>query len=219
MNIKERFGEALKELYKEHSENSPILKRGFAINESIEGGTIIFIGLNPSYTLKNEPANPEEIFYSLAQRDNYKYFKKFEEISKCTRISWSHLDLLTIRETRQKKVLDLVKNEDGLEFIWKHLLLTKQILEALDPKVIVVANTAARMFLGKDVDEKGKNRWLDYKFKFDDNIGTYRVAKKYSGLNNTPVFFTSMLTGQRALDNGSFDRLKWHINYVLNQIT
>jgi len=38
-------------------------------------------------------------------------------------------------------------------------------------------------------------------------------------LKNVPIFFTSMLTGQRALDNGSFERLIWHINFVLGKIS
>lgn len=217
MNIESRFRDPLSELFKEYKETSDILKRGFAISESIEGGSILFIGLNPSYTLDQEPEIPEEIFYQLKQRGNYSYFKKFEDISEYTGTTWSHLDLLTIRETSQAKVLELLKHDKGVEFIWKHLLITKQILEILDPRVIVVANTAARMFLGKDVDEKGKNRWLGYKFDFDKDIGTYRVANKHSTLENVPVFFTSMLTGQRALDNGSFERLQWHIDWILKK--
>jgi hypothetical protein len=34
-------------------------------------------------------------------------------------------------------------------------------------------------------------------------------------LENIPIFFTSMLTGQRALDKGSYARLIWHIKYAL----
>lgn len=35
-----------------------------------------------------------------------------------------------------------------------------------------------------------------------------------SFLEGTPVFFSSMLTGQRALDLGSLERLEWHIRFV-----
>ncbi len=78
------------------------------------------------------------------------------------------------------------------------------------PKIIVVDNTLARTFLGKDkVGEV--DIWLDYEFKFDEEIGTYLW-------NNIPVFFTSMLTGQRALDNGSFERLKWQVKRALKII-
>ncbi len=68
----------------------------------------------------------------------------------------------------------------------------------------------------KDTD-KNINIWLDYEFMFDDEIGTYRIKTK-GNLFDTPVFFTSMLSGQRAMDNGSFERLQWHINFVLNKL-
>lgn len=35
-----------------------------------------------------------------------------------------------------------------------------------------------------------------------------------SFLEGTPVFFSSMLTRQRALDLGSLERLEWHIRFV-----
>lgn len=57
----------------------------------------------------------------------------------------------------------------------------------------------------------------ELRFLFDDKIGTHRITgnKEFETvLKGTPVFFTSMLTGQRALDNGSFERLGWHINKV-----
>lgn len=216
INIRIEFRKPLLELFQNNSVVSDILKRGFATCEKIKKGSILFVGLNPSYTLANEPNEPEEIFFNLSQRDNYKYFKRFEEISEVTGIAWEHIDLLTIRETNQNNVTSLTKTPEGLDFIWKHLLLTKHILEQTEPKIIVVANSLARTFLGKDVEPNGKNKWLGYLFKFDENIGTYRITTRDSSLFEIPVFFTSMLTGQRAMDNGSYERLKWHIKWVLN---
>lgn len=34
-----------------------------------------------------------------------------------------------------------------------------------------------------------------------------------------PVFYSGMLSGAHAVDNGSFDRLIWHIKYVLNMLS
>ncbi len=67
--------------------------------------------------------------------------------------------------------------------------------------MVVVNNTLSREFLGKN------NAWLNYNFEENENIGTQTYK-------NIPFFFTSMLTGQRALDIGSFERLIWHINYI-----
>jgi hypothetical protein len=38
--------------------------------------------------------------------------------------------------------------------------------------------------------------WLGYEFKFDNKLGTYRWK-------NIPVFFSGILSGQRALEKGS----------------
>jgi len=65
--------------------------------------------------------------------------------------------------------------------------------------------------------DNGYDVGLDYKFEFDEKIGTDRIVSK-GKLYNAPIFFTSMLSGQRALDNGSFKRLKGHIKFVMQII-
>ena len=57
---------------------------------------------------------------------------------------------------------------------------------------------------------------MGFDFQFDEKLGTHKIINNLE-LENTPVFFTSMLTGHRAIDNGSFERLKWHINFILKQ--
>ncbi len=91
-------------------------------------------------------------------------------------------------------------------------LISKDIIELATPRIIVVNNAYARKWM----TEKDFNIHC-YESKFDDNIGTHRIVKN-DKLNGTPVFFTSMLTGQRALDLGSYERLKWHLKFVLNDI-
>jgi len=187
-----------------------VIDRGYAVSTGIVKDSILFIGINPSYTTSDSSRS----FYELKQKDNEyrKYFSKFEEISKCTKHPWSHIDLLFFKETSQKYIDTIVKDyPEGLSFIWQQLLVTKQILEILRPKIIVVSNTKARQFLGKE-QINDRNIWLGYDFKFDQEIGTDKIMNKDSKLFETPVFFTSMLSGQRAMDNGSFERLKWHIN-------
>jgi hypothetical protein len=193
------------------------LERGYAMPKIIEKNAILFIGLNPSY----EPSRLGEKdryshFYSLDQEAG-RYFKKFIEFG-TEEHPWTHLDLLAIRETKQNKVRDIETN--NLDFIWNNLKLSKKILEASNPKVIVVANTLAKKYMGKDrfKDDSGKehNIWMGYDFGKIQDDGTFRIVNKDSNLKGIPVFFTGMLTGQRALDLGSFERLKWHVKKVLS---
>ena len=144
-------------------------------------------------------------------RTAIKYFNKFIEIKEYCNTDWSHWDLLYVRESKQLRILNSSINLDFQRFINQQLEISKQVINAVAPKIIVVCNTMARDIL------KNKENPCGYNVLFDNEIGTYRI-KDDSTLNNVPIFFSGMLTGQRALDIGSFERLKWHINWVLSKI-
>jgi hypothetical protein len=100
-------------------------------------------------------------------------------------------------------------------------MVARQRILHIKPKVIVISNALVRMFTGKERggvpgDEYGV--WMDFCFEFDHTIGTDIIVEPEE-LKGTHVFFTSMLSGQRALDNGSRERLTWHIAKALkNQV-
>lgn len=211
---------SIKELYKNKIDtiwndakidNVELIKRGYAITEEVNKNAILFIGFNPSF-LENSQKGSH--FYSHGNaEDMHPYFKKFPKISK----DWSHLDLLYFRETNQKYIWELLKENNGIEFVNNQLQLSKEMILKAEPKIIVVSNTMARKFMGF---EKSKDRkegvWMDFDSLLDNDLGTHRLTN--TELKGTPIFFTSMLTGQRALDNGSFERLVWHINFVLKKL-
>lgn len=58
--------------------------------------------------------------------------------------------------------------------------------------------------------EKDNNRKKNS--TFDPSIGTYRI--EIDGFK-TPIIFSGMLSGQRALDLGSLERLKWQIKFII----
>jgi hypothetical protein len=200
-----------------------LLDRGFVFqfDEGQQVIDILFIGINPSYT----NGKSETLFYGKKDVESINYFKPFNDIVAelekkrdfANGVSWSHLDMLVFRETQQSFINDeLLKTEEGIQFIYKQLMISRQILEYLKPKIIVVSNTAARHFLGRDKDEKKKlGVWIGYDFEFDNELGTDKIINNQS--INSHVFFTSMLTGQRALDNGSKQRLIWHIGNILTK--
>jgi hypothetical protein len=102
------------------------------------------------------------------------------------------VDLLHLRETNQNFVRDIYKNHsEGRQFIDLQIIVSKKIIEKIEPIAIVVANAFCRDL-------------FPFKHEFCENLGTNKITEN-NVLKGTPVFFTSMLSGQRALDNGSYD--------------
>ena len=225
LSIEEEFKEEIELLWNNDKyAEIPIVERGYGIHGEIITDSLLFIGINPSFVKNSKPGS---YYINLGQngktRDgkSYAYFKKFVDITNKIndkrgvgqKIQWSHLDLLFHRETEQHFIDALKKEKNGIDFISNQLKLTKKILLKSRPKIIVVCNTKARDFLRTKNDQLSMG--LDY--EFDEDLGT-EVIINTPELKHTPVFFTSMLTGQRALDNGSYKRLIWHINYVINKV-
>jgi hypothetical protein len=199
-----------------HDTDVRIIKRGYASIDAVETNAVMFIGINPSY--KEEPA-PISHFYQMSQEGGNGYWNVFKDLTP-KGLPWAHIDLLVCRETKQELVEKMAGHTLGVNFILAHLDIAKTIIEAAKPLIIVVSNTLARRLMGKQrhmgKDDKEHDIWMGLRFTFDDQIGTDRITD--GPLANTPVFFTSMLTGQRALDNGSEERLRWHIKMVSERI-
>ena len=213
-SVKRNFGKRIDEIWNDEKFNEiPTKKQGYAIQDTIQSDALMFIGINPSYD-----GNHGNSYYDNHQEEAkvHKYFRKFQDISQKIEIPWTHFDLLFVRETQQSEIEKMYSNKNGLDFIVKQLEISKEVIELAKPRVIIVNNTLARKYLGFEKDkDKNENIWMDFDFEFDPKIGTHIITK--GKLKNTPVFFTSMLTGQRALDNGSYERLIWHIKFVLEK--
>lgn len=203
-----------------------------SIYSPLKEKSILFIGLNPSFsdrgfsTILAKSAYPNispREFYDWKNRskfnlviaieiekiakDIYSYFKKFKDIAGDLNLEWEHIDLFFYRETNQGQLKKVILNKDGMnEFGRKQLELSKKLLEAIKPKIIVVVNAfASNVFYNE----------YNLKRNFDEELGCH-----VTDLNgqSVPVFLASMLTGQRAMDNYSFERLKWHIKQVYEQV-
>ncbi|MBK8672961.1 MAG: hypothetical protein IPN93_08220 [Bacteroidetes bacterium] len=204
--------------------NISVIENGFHTVNNVLHDCILFISVNPS--LKDDSKKNE--YYDLPKTKNEtfqengssSFFTKFYEIAQyydkdelC-----SHIDLLVFRNTNQRDIDSILNEKSGPKFIMSQLEISKKIMEVIKPKIIVVCNSKSRIFLGFDKSkDKNVNVWMDYDFEFKEELGTYIITNSGSKLHNTPVFFSSMLNGQRALDKGSFRRLIWHINAVKNK--
>lgn len=208
-------------------EVNEILSRGFAFqyDEDENDSDILFLGMNPSF---RDNQDKKDYHWDRFTKGGKGYFKPFFTIEEDLKkeynlnIKWTHFDLFAFQETKQANVKKLfMKNEEGCIFLFQQLEVLKERLLQTQPKVIVASNALIRTFLGmkRKVDEKTQTEvgiWLGdwIKFDFDKTIGTY-VVNQPKELKGTKIFFTSMLSGQRALDLGTRERLVWHLAEVL----
>lgn len=192
----------------------------------IKKGCILFIGLNPSFNNNfvtshlPKGENPESYFsfsnrahfdpkvdvdLTISAKEKHPYFNKFKKASEILGKDWEHLDLFFWRSTSQVEFKNnFCENENKISgFCKKQMEISFRMIEEAEPICIVVANAfASRIFI------KVRQQTVVFaqqKGCFEDFIKGKR----------TPLFFSSMLTGGRALDNHSYLRLLWHIATVL----
>jgi len=202
----------------------------------ITEGSLLFIGLNPSFNTEyvrkalSEIKDVEawsnedvEAYFDWSNEENFKpeldarltynakakypYFEKFREIAHVLGYKWDHCDLFFFRETAQRKFLPkILKSRTTLnEFGRKQLSIAFEMIDEAEPTSIIIANAfASDLYL----------RERKQRISFNPENGCYYESH---GSKQIPVFFSSTLTGQRALDNHSYRRLVWHIGHVFGK--
>lgn len=191
------------------SKYSYILKRGYAIEKNLETESILYIGMNPSYDTRRESPSG---FYPAFDHWYYTRIKDItnkvnEELK--TNFKFAHHDLYFVRHTSQNDVLAM--KTDMQQFFKTQLDITKSIIEAAKPKLIVVANAGACKIFQAEMYE-----WRPgTPEQFDKSLGVDFIK---IGKSRVPVLFTGMISGQRALDDGSYSSLIWHICHILKSL-
>ena len=168
----------------------------------------------------------ELIEFEELSKEKYDYFKKFRKISEYVfgnKRKWEHIDLFFYRTTSQDDLKKCIhygerKDSDGNitrvslnEFGKKQLEISLEWIDKIKPKVIVVANAMSSKII-RYFDETNKRIIID-----DSNFEKEGFHRAKLSNDNIPIFFTSMLGGQRALDLGSFERLKWQIKKAVGK--
>lgn len=199
--------------------------------------SLLFIGLNPSFNelniakiirgTKYEGLNLKE-FYSwdcekcdiekavaIENEADIKYLKytgKFKDIISYLSLSsiettYEHIDLFFARQTSQNNFKERILSNGKLnDFALDQLKISYSLIEHSNPSAIVVVNALSSQYI--------REYWPIFKNteEFQEDLGFHTITLKDTKI---PIFFSSMLTGQRALDNGSYERLKWHIKKAL----
>lgn len=185
----------------------------------------LFVGLNPSHSLRDDgllavrDPHREDLTEArgreVVARENrvlgrdgdplHAYYRKFDDLA--GQAGWNHVDLIAVRHTNQAELKSALGIEDDGRcpdpFVNAQIDVVIRLVSALEPTVVVVVNAfAATMVQARQ----------DARLEWDDNLG-HHVQPTQS--RPTPWFFSGMLTGQRALDNHSFRRLRWHVRRAL----
>lgn len=213
--------------YENASFGTTLKERGYVFQYDVDETNcdILFIGINPSYTEKEEKGKKDRSHYG---RDTARaYFKPFGDIhnqlssnlSREQYTNWTHLDFFVHRETNQNEIKKLMREPVGRGFIMENLDIIKKRLIHISPKVIIISNALAREFSGKNrkPDRKGIEQgiWMGFEFgEMDEEFGSFKV-KNIPELAHTHFLFSSMLSGRRALDVGSRERLVWQVKRIL----
>lgn len=170
--------------------------------------TLVFVGMNPAYA-KREPrekpiTNTDVLLDPKGRTElcedtrspSSPYFRPFDWfVEKTSLPGWTHLDIFAVRHTDQSAV----KRALGLDGQWtdfaiRQFMIFKGLLEQIDPPVIVVPNAFASRILSNAL-EAGE---------MSPEHGCHFL--KLNG-RQIPAFLSGMLTGQRAMDVYSRDRL------------
>jgi hypothetical protein len=138
--------------------------------------------------------------------EHHFYFTKVKKIANDCKLNLLITDLFCMRETSQKNTKKTIfKNgRDGelTDFAEQQVKIFLDIVRVSRPRIILVGNALASDII---------IRYLKPDPKFNNDFGTYlwRI-----GDNEIPIFFSGMLSGQRALDNHSMKRLEWQIKHL-----
>ena len=199
VDIETLFKQDLDDLWDINKKKDRTFERGYAIEKKLVSDSILFIGMNPSY---DEEKALHGGFY-IPQEGHY--FSKAMRIAKDRKAPFCHHDLFFIRETNQNTVLCLRKKYSA--FFAQQIDITKRIISLAKPLMIIIINASAcRIFQEVYSFEPLKN--------WNSDLGVDILPQ----LGNIPVIFSSMLSGQRALDLVSYTTLRWHVGHICDKL-
>lgn len=170
---------------------------------------LLLVGINPSFDKNFKGPCASVVRDSDNGGYQHPYFVKPKKLNEDIGIGcFSHVDMFSVRTRHQYVVQAIVNDPDSQEFVEEQLGLFRNIVNGASPRAIVVINAFASNLIrtGRALGP------LDY----DKDLGVdiYKIDEK-----RVPVFYSGMLSGAHAVDNGSFNRLIWHIKYVLNMLS
>ena len=221
----EQYNQAILSLWKlkfdnaiKSTKNTNVKFKQFCFHVKQDESPIWFFGMNPSlldstneYISRTTPPD-KHLFKKLEEEQKYmhtkiQYFKRpkkffINEVESPKSVVPIFHDLYPVRHTNQKEFVKFLEDND--DFCNSLDKATKNLIDGIMPEIIVIANAKAselmqKIFFGDSEAEKIKLN--------GETKRTYKLNGK-----KTDMIFSSMLSGQRALDTYSRSRLAREIS-------
>ena len=171
----------------------------------------------------------------------YSYYSVFPEICRAIQFGkedWNHIDLLPFRQKTQGDLIGDFQLDTNISEWFNGDTTKKKLIrecvgiflgfvEYLKPEVVVVVNGFVSKLIIQHTGSYYLNNVKNAKvndLNANDVFSLYLPSSPNKGhrflriVNKYPLLLSSMLTGQRALDLGSRERLIWNIEQVLCEI-
>lgn len=175
------------------------------------------------------------------KKERYGYYSVFPEISEAIgfgKEDWNHIDLLPFRQRAQSGLIGDFQLDTSFSEWFNGYTAKKELIrdcvgiflsfiEYLRPKVVVVVNGFISKLIIQHTGSYYLNNFKSVKVNAHDvkNVLSLHLPSspdkdnRFIRIENKyPLLLSSMLTGQRALDLGSRERLIWNIEQVLGEI-
>lgn len=223
------LNQKITDLWNTTFENTNVLSPLFF--DGVKKHQLLFIGMNPSFSDKefkkylkgtefaaivqhdlfkwNNVCGNEAVINQTIAIDRYAilhhpYFTKMRKLAEENNLAWQHFDMFFYRETNQAKFEKMILHKDELtEFGKQQIAILASALLLAEPKCIVMVNAKASELFRSYFSEH---------IQWDEEYGHHYLTLND---NSIPILFSSMLSGQRALDRWSFERLSWHLRYIV----
>ncbi len=193
---------------------------------SLHSDRLLFVGFNPSFSVRALRTGDDATLIAVGDLDDgdqvqqrivaeahwrrpdslYPYFVPFAEFG----LPWEHIDVFAVRERDQdkaRKALGLHEDHPWSPFAERQFEVFESLLASLRPTGVVVVSALGSTLLSERWSQSGRLRPAEHAGR----------ALLRDGAREIPVFFASMLSGQRAMDRFSRARLIHEVRNALIQ--
>ena len=187
-----------------------IVNKGFVFSEVNPQAKILVMGINPS--LRNDFVSSNGYSYNYDNLSSDRYFKKFPTLLKdFEQFGITYCDLFYQRHTEQKQIENFLKDEKGRNFLKSQLTITKEVIEHISPKLILLFNKKGATFFSKE--------WTGYTLEQRAQQKTHfkQIDDLYSINELEALIYCSSFLGYRTRKE-AFKRIQTDIPQLLKLI-